>query len=366
MTDSPDKINSEKESRILKLLFYLGQEIANAPKRPAVESGELQGDRGGRGMSGTLADFDTFRARMNELILGAGNLTINRFFSLDRTTYEPGALGTKTKEMLGLVSSLVLRCDDCVTYHVVRCHEEGVTREEFLEIFSVGLVVGGSIVIPHLRRAMARWRSSPHEQDPGEDEPGADRLERAGRSPRITAAPATATSGVMHMKMTVRLGPTAARSDSRSRRRPRATTASRRPARPTRRARLPPPHAQKSGIAGDQQARRAGDGRHGGDAEGLSPAGSVRSPSVYPAQQNTAQQRHEIAGQLSLTVAASRGPGSRAPRRVATRMPPMTRGRAGSSPNAAARSATSDGIEARMSALLEALVRASPEMKPSW
>jgi AhpD family alkylhydroperoxidase len=93
---------------------------------------------------------------MNDLILGAGNLTINRFFALDQRAYEPGALGTKTKEMLGLVSSLVLRCDDCVTYHVVRCHEEGVTREEFLEIFSVGLVVGGSIVIPHLRRAMAR------------------------------------------------------------------------------------------------------------------------------------------------------------------------------------------------------------------
>ena len=107
-------------------------------------------------MPETLADFDAFRARMNDLILGAGHLTINRFFALDSRTYEPGALGTRTKEMLGLVSSLVLRCDDCVTYHVQRCHQEGVTREEFLEIFSVGLVVGGSIVIPHLRRAMAR------------------------------------------------------------------------------------------------------------------------------------------------------------------------------------------------------------------
>jgi AhpD family alkylhydroperoxidase len=107
-------------------------------------------------MPNTIQDFDAFRARMNELILGAGNLTINRFFALDQRAYEPGALGSKTKEMLGLVSSLVLRCDDCVTYHITRCHEEGVTREEFLEIFSVGLVVGGSIVIPHLRRAMAR------------------------------------------------------------------------------------------------------------------------------------------------------------------------------------------------------------------
>jgi AhpD family alkylhydroperoxidase len=107
-------------------------------------------------MPDSLSDFNAFRSRMNDLILGTGNLTINRFFALDQRAYEPGALGTKTKEMLGLVASLVLRCDDCVTYHVVRCHEEGVTREEFLEVFSVGLVVGGSIVIPHLRRAMAR------------------------------------------------------------------------------------------------------------------------------------------------------------------------------------------------------------------
>lgn len=104
----------------------------------------------------SLADYQDFRARMNQLILGKGNLTINRFFALDSRAYEPGALGSKTKELLGLVASLVLRCDDCITYHVVRCGEEGVTDEEFLEAFSVGLVVGGSIVIPHLRRAMNR------------------------------------------------------------------------------------------------------------------------------------------------------------------------------------------------------------------
>jgi AhpD family alkylhydroperoxidase len=104
---------------------------------------------------GSLAEFQAFRSRMNDLILNAGNLTLNRFFALDHRCYETGAIGTKTKEMLGLVASLVLRCDDCVTYHVVRCHEEGTTREEFLELFAVGLV-GGSIVIPHLRRAMAR------------------------------------------------------------------------------------------------------------------------------------------------------------------------------------------------------------------
>ncbi|HXE58075.1 MAG TPA: carboxymuconolactone decarboxylase family protein [Gemmatimonadales bacterium] len=105
---------------------------------------------------GSIADFNAFRSRMNDAILAAGNLTINRFFALDHRAYEPGALGTKTKEMLGLVASLVLRCDDCVTYHVLRCCEEGVTDEEFQEIFAVGLVVGGSIVIPHLRRAWAR------------------------------------------------------------------------------------------------------------------------------------------------------------------------------------------------------------------
>lgn len=105
---------------------------------------------------GSLADFQAQRARLNELILGKGSLTINRFFALDSRAYEPGALGAKTKEMLGLVASLVLRCDDCITYHVVRCAEEGVSDEEFLEVFGVGLVVGGSIVIPHLRRAMAR------------------------------------------------------------------------------------------------------------------------------------------------------------------------------------------------------------------
>ena len=107
-------------------------------------------------MPDTIADFNEFRSRMNDLILGAGNVTINRFFALDNRAYEAGALGVKTKEMLGLVSSMVLRCDDCITYHIERCRQEGTTREEFLEVFSIALVVGGSIVIPHLRRAMAR------------------------------------------------------------------------------------------------------------------------------------------------------------------------------------------------------------------
>jgi AhpD family alkylhydroperoxidase len=91
---------------------------------------------------------------MNERILAADNLEIRRFFALDTRAYEDGALPVKTKELLGLVASLVLRCDDCISYHIVRCAEEGVSDPEFFEAFSVGLVVGGSIVIPHLRRAV--------------------------------------------------------------------------------------------------------------------------------------------------------------------------------------------------------------------
>jgi AhpD family alkylhydroperoxidase len=105
-------------------------------------------------MSDRLEQFRRFRERMNDRILAAGNLEIKRFFALDTRTYEAGALPVKTKELLGLVASLVLRCDDCITYHVIRCKEEGVTDEEMMESFSVGLVVGGSIVIPHLRRAV--------------------------------------------------------------------------------------------------------------------------------------------------------------------------------------------------------------------
>ena len=111
--------------------------------------------RGGEG--GSLAEFRAFRERMNAEILAEHNLVINRFFTLDGRAYEPGALDAKTKELLGLVASMVLRCDDCVTYHLVRCKEEGVTRAEVFETFGVGLVVGGSIVIPHLRRAVDRW-----------------------------------------------------------------------------------------------------------------------------------------------------------------------------------------------------------------
>ena len=101
-----------------------------------------------------VAEFTAFRQRMNERILSEDNQVVRRFFALDTQTYKPGALDVRTKELLGLVASMVLRCDDCISYHVAQCKEAGVTREEFFETFSVGLVVGGSIVIPHLRRAV--------------------------------------------------------------------------------------------------------------------------------------------------------------------------------------------------------------------
>ena len=101
-----------------------------------------------------IAQFTAFRQRMNERILAEPNQVVRRFFALDTQTYQAGALDVKTKELLGLVASLVLRCDDCISYHVAQCKEAGVNRDEMFEAFSVGLVVGGSIVIPHLRRAV--------------------------------------------------------------------------------------------------------------------------------------------------------------------------------------------------------------------
>ncbi len=105
-------------------------------------------------MSDRIRQFTDFRQRLNTRILEQDNQVVRRFFALDTQTYKDGALSLKTKEMLGLVASLVLRCDDCVSYHVAQCAEAGVNRDEFFDVFSVGLVVGGSIVIPHLRRAV--------------------------------------------------------------------------------------------------------------------------------------------------------------------------------------------------------------------
>lgn len=133
-----------------------------------------------------LEAFRKFRAEMNEKILASDNLVIKRFFNLDTQTYHAGALDARTKEMLGLVASLVLRCDDCITYHLIRCKEEGVTREELFEVLSVGLVVGGSIVIPHLRRAVATWEELEREASPG---PGVGAAAGVAGLPRGGAPP---------------------------------------------------------------------------------------------------------------------------------------------------------------------------------
>jgi AhpD family alkylhydroperoxidase len=103
-----------------------------------------------------MDEFDRYRAAMNEKLLGSDHLGIKRFFALDTQAYEDGALDKRTKELMGLVASAVLRCDDCITYHIKQCAAIGINREEFLDAFNVALVVGGSITIPHLRRAIER------------------------------------------------------------------------------------------------------------------------------------------------------------------------------------------------------------------
>jgi len=109
-------------------------------------------------MPDSLDDFQKSRAELNDEILNCGHLGIKRFFALDHQAYEPGALDTRTKELLGLVASTVLRCDDCITYHLVRCGEVGWRRAEVIDALNVALVVGGSITIPHVRRAFAGMR----------------------------------------------------------------------------------------------------------------------------------------------------------------------------------------------------------------
>ncbi|HWL92728.1 MAG TPA: carboxymuconolactone decarboxylase family protein [Phycisphaerae bacterium] len=106
-------------------------------------------------MPSRLSEFREFRKKMNKRIFELDNLNINRFFTLDGKAYEKGSLPTLTKEFAGLAASMVLRCDDCIAYHTIRCKELGATNEQIIEIFNVGLIVGGSIVIPHLRRAVA-------------------------------------------------------------------------------------------------------------------------------------------------------------------------------------------------------------------
>jgi AhpD family alkylhydroperoxidase len=108
-------------------------------------------------MGKMINDFNNYRTRMNERILETADTNIKRFMALDTTTYANGALNVKTKEMLGLVASMVLRCDDCIKYHLGKCYDEGVSNSEMNEIFMIANLVGGSIVIPHYRRALEYW-----------------------------------------------------------------------------------------------------------------------------------------------------------------------------------------------------------------
>jgi len=107
---------------------------------------------------GKLKDeFNSYRSEMNDKILSSDNKIMKRIYSLDTLTYQDGALNSKTKEMLGLATSMVLRCDDCIKYHLEKCFEFGVTTDEIFEVFGVANLVGGTIVIPHTRRAVEYW-----------------------------------------------------------------------------------------------------------------------------------------------------------------------------------------------------------------
>ncbi|MBK8388690.1 MAG: carboxymuconolactone decarboxylase family protein [Saprospiraceae bacterium] len=106
-----------------------------------------------------VEEFNDYRTRMNEVILDQDNKVLKRFFSLDNQTYQDGALPEKTKELLGLVASMVLRCDDCIKYHLGTCYDLGVTTAEVYEVFSIANLVGGSICIPHTRRAAEYWEA---------------------------------------------------------------------------------------------------------------------------------------------------------------------------------------------------------------
>lgn len=124
-------------------------------------------------MTGSELDkFKAEREELNRLVLERAGKEMKRFFNVDAGVYRDGALPAKVKELLGLASSLVLRCDDCVAYHLTRCREEGVTDAELEEALAVGLVVGGSVTIPHLRRAFQRWEELKGEEG---DERGRNR-----------------------------------------------------------------------------------------------------------------------------------------------------------------------------------------------
>ncbi len=108
-------------------------------------------------MANQVEEFNTYRTKMNEVILDKDNLVLKRLFNLDTQTYTEGALPVKTKELLGLVASMVLRCDDCIKYHLEKCKQLGCTTDEIYEVFAVANIVGGTIVIPHTRRGAEFW-----------------------------------------------------------------------------------------------------------------------------------------------------------------------------------------------------------------
>lgn len=110
-------------------------------------------------MSNLVQEFNDYRAKMNEKLLADNNKVIKRIFNVDTNAYMPGALDVKTKELLGLVASAVLRCDDCIKYHLETSHKEGITKEEMMEAMGIATLVGGTIVIPHLRRAYEFWEA---------------------------------------------------------------------------------------------------------------------------------------------------------------------------------------------------------------
>ena len=110
-------------------------------------------------MNNKVKEFNEYRSRMNDMILSNDNKIIKRIFNLDTNAFKEGHLPAKTKELLGFVASTVLRCDDCIAYHLETCHKLGVTKEEMMETMSIGTLIGGTIVIPHLRRAVEYWEA---------------------------------------------------------------------------------------------------------------------------------------------------------------------------------------------------------------
>ncbi len=110
-------------------------------------------------MDNIVNEFNAYRSKMNEKLLADNNKIVKRIFNLDTNAYAEGALNIKTKELLGLVASTVLRCDDCIKYHLETCYKEGISKEEMMEAMGIATLVGGTIVIPHLRRAYEFWEA---------------------------------------------------------------------------------------------------------------------------------------------------------------------------------------------------------------